>query len=66
MVYLSFRLLAHAKVESVKTKEAAEQRRLKKKSWFSFGWLVGTLFVYCLFSGGFLLIFLISSFHLCF
>ncbi|KAJ8767440.1 hypothetical protein K2173_017484 [Erythroxylum novogranatense] len=35
-VILLWRLLAHAKVESVKTKEAAEQRRLKKKSWFSF------------------------------
>uniref|UniRef100_A0A2P2MA96 Uncharacterized protein LOC8261314 n=1 Tax=Rhizophora mucronata TaxID=61149 RepID=A0A2P2MA96_RHIMU len=37
-VILLWRLLAHAKVESVKTKEAAEQRRLKKKSWFSFRW----------------------------
>lgn len=37
-VWVSFRLLAHAKVESVKSKEAAEQKRLKKKSWFSFGW----------------------------
>lgn len=41
-----FRLLAHAKTESLKTKEAAEQRRLKKKGWFSFGWLVATLFSY--------------------
>ncbi|XP_050216889.1 uncharacterized protein LOC126667840 isoform X2 [Mercurialis annua] len=37
-VVLLWRLLAHAKVESVKTKEAAEQRRLKKNSWFSFSW----------------------------
>ncbi|CAK7326271.1 unnamed protein product [Dovyalis caffra] len=37
-VILLWRLLAHAKAESVKTKEAAEQKRLKKKSWFSFGW----------------------------
>ncbi|GKV06822.1 hypothetical protein SLEP1_g18658 [Rubroshorea leprosula] len=37
-VILLWRLLAHAKVESVKSKEAAEKRRLKKKSWFSFGW----------------------------
>ncbi|XP_048235070.1 uncharacterized protein LOC8261314 isoform X2 [Ricinus communis] len=37
-VILLWRLLAHAKVESVKTKEAAEQRRLKRKSWFSFRW----------------------------
>ncbi|OMO58555.1 Vacuolar protein sorting-associated protein 13 [Corchorus olitorius] len=34
-VILLWRLLAHAKVESVKSKEAAEQRRLQKKSWFS-------------------------------
>lgn len=33
----SFRLLAHAKVETVKLKEAAEQRRNRNKSWFSFG-----------------------------
>ncbi|CAM9004161.1 unnamed protein product [Rhodiola kirilowii] len=32
-----FRLLAHAKVETVKLKVAAEQRRNKKKSWFSYG-----------------------------
>ncbi|CAN1281796.1 Intermembrane lipid transfer protein vps13A [Linum perenne] len=37
-VILLWRLLAHAKVETAKTKEAAEQRRLKKKSWFSLGW----------------------------
>lgn len=35
-VILLWRLLAHAKVESVKSKEAAERRRLKKRSWFSF------------------------------
>ncbi|KAE8735933.1 Calcium-dependent lipid-binding family protein isoform 3 [Hibiscus syriacus] len=37
-VILLWRLLAHAKVESVKSKEAAEQRRLHKKSWFTLGW----------------------------
>lgn len=37
-VILLWRLLAHAKVESVKSKEAAERRRLQKKSWFSFRW----------------------------
>ncbi|KAF3970469.1 hypothetical protein CMV_005848 [Castanea mollissima] len=37
-VILLWRLLAHAKVESVKSKEAAEQRRLKRRSWFSFRW----------------------------
>lgn len=34
----SIRLLAHAKVKSVKSKQAAERRRLQKKSWFSLGW----------------------------
>ncbi|CAL5378363.1 unnamed protein product [Camellia sinensis] len=29
---------AHAKVESVKSKEATEQRMLKKKGWFPFRW----------------------------
>lgn len=33
-----YRLLAHAKIESVKSKVAAEERKIKKKSWFSFGW----------------------------
>ncbi|XP_074301933.1 uncharacterized protein LOC141633346 isoform X1 [Silene latifolia] len=37
-VILLWRLLAHAKVESAKSKEAAEQRRLGKNSWFSFNW----------------------------
>ncbi|CAN8243432.1 unnamed protein product, partial [Cochlearia groenlandica] len=37
-VILLWRLLAHAKVESVKSKEAAEQRKLKKGGWFSFAW----------------------------
>ncbi|GAB2216278.1 hypothetical protein Droror1_Dr00024048 [Drosera rotundifolia] len=36
-VVLLWRLLAHAKVESVKSKEAAERRR-NKSSWFSFSW----------------------------
>ncbi|KAK6930330.1 Vacuolar protein sorting-associated protein 13, DH-like domain [Dillenia turbinata] len=38
-VILLWRLLAHAKVESVKSKEAAEQRRHKNNSWWSFKWL---------------------------
>ncbi|XP_071698618.1 uncharacterized protein [Rutidosis leptorrhynchoides] len=37
-VILLWRFLAHAKVESVKSKEEAEQRMLKKNSWFSIGW----------------------------
>ncbi|XP_062178337.1 uncharacterized protein LOC133883124 isoform X2 [Alnus glutinosa] len=37
-VILLWRLLAHAKVESAKLKEAAEQRRLKRRSWLSFRW----------------------------
>ncbi|KAB2599256.1 hypothetical protein D8674_009527 [Pyrus ussuriensis x Pyrus communis] len=37
-VILLWRLLAHAKVESVKTKEAAEQRSFQNQSWFSFMW----------------------------
>ncbi|KAE9455056.1 hypothetical protein C3L33_13039, partial [Rhododendron williamsianum] len=37
-VILLWRFLAHAKVESVKSKEAAEQRMLRKRSWFSFQW----------------------------
>ncbi|XP_019418850.1 PREDICTED: uncharacterized protein LOC109329610 isoform X2 [Lupinus angustifolius] len=37
-VILLWRLLAHAKIESVKSKVAAEERRIKKKSWFSFSW----------------------------
>uniref|UniRef100_A0A1J3IH98 Putative vacuolar protein sorting-associated protein 13A n=1 Tax=Noccaea caerulescens TaxID=107243 RepID=A0A1J3IH98_NOCCA len=40
-VILLWRLLAHAKVESVKSKEAAEQRKLKKGGWFSFKWRTG-------------------------
>lgn len=37
----TFRLLAHAKLESVKSKEEAEQRWFKKKSWLPFTWWVG-------------------------
>ncbi|KAL3505576.1 hypothetical protein ACH5RR_030958 [Cinchona calisaya] len=37
-VILLWRLLAHAKVESVKSKEAAERKMLRKRSWFSLGW----------------------------
>nr|GMC90754.1 vacuolar protein sorting-associated protein 13A-like isoform X2 [Ipomoea batatas] len=37
-VILLWRFLAHAKVESVKSKEAAEQRHLRNRSWFSFTW----------------------------
>ena len=36
------RLLAHARVESVKSKEAAEQRRMKKSGWFPFRWYLAT------------------------
>ncbi|KAM3341348.1 putative protein isoform X1 [Capsicum galapagoense] len=41
-VILLWRFLAHAKVESLKSKEAAEQRMLRKRSWFSFGWSTDT------------------------
>ncbi|XP_012842600.1 PREDICTED: uncharacterized protein LOC105962815 isoform X1 [Erythranthe guttata] len=37
-VILLWRFLAHAKVESVKSKEADEQRLLRKRSWFSLRW----------------------------
>ncbi|XP_057809782.1 uncharacterized protein LOC131024279 [Salvia miltiorrhiza] len=37
-VILLWRFLAHAKVESVKSKEAAEQRTLKQKGWFPVRW----------------------------
>ncbi|CAH9120434.1 unnamed protein product [Cuscuta epithymum] len=37
-VILLWRFLAHAKVETVKSKEAAEQRMLRNRSWFSFAW----------------------------
>ncbi|KAL2906378.1 putative vacuolar protein sorting-associated protein 13A [Bienertia sinuspersici] len=37
-VILLWRLLAHAKVESAKSKEAAVQKKLGKGSWFSFNW----------------------------
>ncbi|CAJ1940745.1 unnamed protein product [Sphenostylis stenocarpa] len=37
-VILLWRLLAHAKVESVKSKVAAEERKMRKNSWFSFKW----------------------------
>jgi vacuolar protein sorting-associated protein 13A/C len=41
-VILLWRLLAHAKVESVKSKVAAEERKIKNKSWFSFRWRTDT------------------------
>nr|DAD29104.1 TPA_asm: hypothetical protein HUJ06_030572 [Nelumbo nucifera] len=37
-VILLWRLLAHAKVESVKSKEADNQRNQSNRSWFSYGW----------------------------
>ncbi|KAG0559465.1 hypothetical protein KC19_10G107200 [Ceratodon purpureus] len=38
-VILLWRLLAHARAESVKSKEAAvERERIRKSSWWSFGW----------------------------
>ena len=43
-----YRLQAHAKVESVKSKIAAEERRIKKKRWFSFRWYVVTPLFLCI------------------
>lgn len=40
LLTLCVRLLAHAKVESVKTKEAAQQQAGLKGSWLSFRWYV--------------------------
>ncbi|CAN6447305.1 unnamed protein product [Victoria cruziana] len=37
-IILLWRLLAHAKVETVKIKEIARQKSHGKKSWWSFGW----------------------------
>ncbi|XP_042516642.1 uncharacterized protein LOC122090931 isoform X2 [Macadamia integrifolia] len=37
-VILLWRLLAHAKVESVRSKQAAQRRGQMKRSWFSFRW----------------------------
>ncbi|WOH07393.1 hypothetical protein DCAR_0726823 [Daucus carota subsp. sativus] len=37
-VILLWRFLAHAKAESVRSKEEAERRLSKMKSWFSFNW----------------------------
>lgn len=37
-VILLWRLLAHAKVESVRSKEASERQRHRRRSWFSFSW----------------------------
>ncbi|CAA0829437.1 calcium-dependent lipid-binding family protein, partial [Striga hermonthica] len=37
-VILLWRFLAHAKIESVKSKEAAQQRMLRKGSWLSLRW----------------------------
>lgn len=45
-VCVSYRLLAHAKVESAKLKEAAEQRRLKRRTWLSFRWFVGCWYLF--------------------
>ncbi|KAL6508320.1 hypothetical protein OROHE_021862 [Orobanche hederae] len=41
-VILLWRLLAHARVVSVKSKEAAQQKLLSMKSWFSFKWRGGS------------------------
>ncbi|CAA6659805.1 unnamed protein product [Spirodela intermedia] len=41
-VILLWRLLAHAKVESVKSKEAAQQQAGLKGSWLSFRWLTSS------------------------
>lgn len=37
-VIILWRLLAHAKVESVKSMEASKQKGNSKRSWWSFGW----------------------------
>ncbi|KAK1307202.1 hypothetical protein QJS10_CPA10g01570 [Acorus calamus] len=37
-VIILWRLLAHAKVESVKSKEAAQRKGSIKRNWLSFGW----------------------------
>ncbi|KAK1259991.1 hypothetical protein QJS04_geneDACA015489 [Acorus gramineus] len=37
-VIILWRLLAHAKVESVKSKEAAQRKGSLKRNWLSFGW----------------------------
>jgi hypothetical protein len=38
-VFLCCRLLAHARVESAKSKEAAiERERLRNSPWWTFGW----------------------------
>uniref|UniRef100_A0A175YPS3 Uncharacterized protein n=1 Tax=Daucus carota subsp. sativus TaxID=79200 RepID=A0A175YPS3_DAUCS len=37
-VILLWRFLAHAKIESVRSKEEADQRMIKKKGWFSYTW----------------------------
>jgi hypothetical protein len=38
-VFLGCRLLAHARVESAKSKEAAiERERLRNSPWWTFGW----------------------------
>ncbi|XP_028555160.1 putative vacuolar protein sorting-associated protein 13A [Dendrobium catenatum] len=37
-VILLWRLLAHAKLESVKSKESSQQKSAMKRSWWSFGW----------------------------
>ncbi|KAL6518644.1 hypothetical protein OROGR_019146 [Orobanche gracilis] len=41
-VILLWRLLAQARVVSVKSKEAAQQKLLSMKSWFSFKWRGGS------------------------
>lgn len=64
-MHVLYRLLAHAKVESAKLKEAAEQRRLKKRSWLSFSWYVGTL-VLLPFLGNNLCCTVIVSFDMCY
>lgn len=52
-----YRLLAHAKVESVKSKVAAEERKIKK-SWFSFRWYGATsLTLHILITLGFVYVF---------
>lgn len=40
LVFYSFRLLGHAKVETVKSKETLQKKACSKRSWWPFGWFV--------------------------
>lgn len=62
-VWCLFRLLAHAKVESAKSKEASEKKRQRRKSWFSFSWFVYFCSLNPVFPS-FLLLSLVDALHL--